>query len=122
MSKISSKYVVKPKFRGLQTDLEFQRFLNWADVFLKVSWLELLLMKKNILTKETREDLTFLLTEYLTEEFDMDLGNLQAQLLLDFLSDKLGSYFYNAGVNDSITTLRESMESVEERIDLLREI
>ncbi len=79
-------------------------------------------MKKNILTKETREDLTFLLTEYLTEEFDMDLGNLQAQLLLDFLSDKLGPYFYNAGVNDSITTLRESMESVEERIDLLREI
>ncbi len=79
-------------------------------------------MKKINLTKQQQEELVPALIEYFEDELDIELGNLQAQLLLDFLSEKVGPHFYNAGVIESIATLKESMESVEERIDLLRRI
>lgn len=74
-------------------------------------------MSKNIenlltLSKEERSDAIEKLTEYLDKNLDIELGNLQGELLLDFLSEKIGIYYYNQGVSDSIKMMNEKVEDL----------
>lgn len=40
------------------------------------------------------------LREYMTAEFDVDIGNLPAKFLLDFIIDTIGPHLYNQVVDD----------------------
>lgn len=40
------------------------------------------------------------LREYMTAEFDVDIGNLPARFLLDFIIETIGPHLYNQVVND----------------------
>ena len=40
------------------------------------------------------------LREYITAEFDVDIGNLPARFLLDFIIETIGPHLYNQVVND----------------------
>jgi uncharacterized protein (DUF2164 family) len=53
------------------------------------------------LDKAAREALAEALARHLRDEFDMDLGRLQAGLLLDFIAEKLGPYHYNQALRDA---------------------
>lgn len=64
------------------------------------------------LSKEERADAIEKLTEYLDQNLDIELGNLQGELLLDFLSEKIGIYYYNQGVSDSIKMMNEKVEDL----------
>lgn len=37
---------------------------------------------------------------YMNEEFDIDIGNLPAKFLLDFIIETIGPHFYNQVVDD----------------------
>ncbi|MEJ6066775.1 DUF2164 domain-containing protein [Psychrobacter cryohalolentis] len=37
---------------------------------------------------------------YMNEEFDIDIGNLPAKFLLDFIIETVGPHFYNQVVDD----------------------
>lgn len=41
------------------------------------------------------------LREYMTEEFDTDIGNLPARFLLDFIIETLGPHLYNQVIEDT---------------------
>lgn len=64
------------------------------------------------LSKEERADAVENLTEYLDKNLDIELGNLQGELLLDYLSEKIGIYYYNQGVSDSIKMMNEKVEDL----------
>lgn len=64
------------------------------------------------LSKEERADVVENLTEYLDKNLDIELGNLQGELLLDYLSEKIGIYYYNQGVSDSIKMMNEKVEDL----------
>lgn len=40
------------------------------------------------------------LREYMTAEFDVDIGNLSARFLLDFIIETIGPHLYNQVVDD----------------------
>lgn len=40
------------------------------------------------------------LREYMTAEFDVDIGNLPARFLLDFIIETIGPHLYNQVVDD----------------------
>jgi len=47
---------------------------------------------------------------YVLENYDIEIGNLQAEIFLDFISEHLGAYYYNQGVSDSMTFMVDKVE------------
>ncbi|WP_201608517.1 DUF2164 domain-containing protein [Psychrobacter okhotskensis] len=52
------------------------------------------------LSKEEEEALLDNLRDYMSEEFDLDIGNLPAKFLFDFMVDLIGATIYNQAVDD----------------------
>ena len=52
------------------------------------------------LSDEAEEIVLVMLREYMSEEFDVDIGNLPAEFLLDFIIETLGPPLYNQVVDD----------------------
>ncbi len=50
--------------------------------------------------------------DYAAENFDVELGNLQTEMFLDFLTEKLGPAYYNKGVTDAMAFMNEKVEDL----------
>ncbi len=68
--------------------------------------------KKDLISKDDREDCKFKLQKYFNENFEDDLSGLQATLLIDFIEESLGKYFYNKGVEDSIVAIKDKSDDL----------
>ena len=56
---------------------------------------------------------------YLKEELDQDIGNFDAEFLLDFFSVEIGVYFYNRGIRDALEMLDSRIDELKESIYVL---
>ncbi|MDF2179375.1 DUF2164 domain-containing protein [Aliiglaciecola sp. CAU 1673] len=66
--------------------------------------------------KEVRDHLCTKLRCYLMEELDVELGQFDAEFLLDFIGKEFGAYFYNQGLHDAQAMLQGRLESIQEAI------
>lgn len=73
-------------------------------------------MKPIAFTKEERAAATAKLRAYFREELDQDLGQLPAEMLLDFIGRELGAAFYNRGVGDAQQLVRQKAEDIVEAL------
>ena len=73
-------------------------------------------MSKIEFSKEERETLVRKIRLYFREELDQDLGQFDAEFLLDFFTEEVGPYFYNRGLYDSQAILESRLENVVEAI------
>ena len=73
-------------------------------------------------TKAEKETLIPKIKMYLHEELDLEIGNFDAEFLLDFFSEEVGPYCYNRGIKDSLDMLDTRMEEVKESIYVLEKI
>lgn len=64
------------------------------------------------LTKEQKEDMKEILRHYFHDELDVELGNLEADILIDFLSEHIGKYYYNLGVVDVMAAIKEKTDDL----------
>lgn len=69
--------------------------------------------------KEEKQQLIPKIKHYFKEELDQDLGNFDAEFLLDFFSEEVGGYFYNRGIRDALSVLDERVEEVKDAMYLL---
>jgi uncharacterized protein (DUF2164 family) len=53
---------------------------------------------------------------YFREELDQTLGQFDAEFLIAFFAEEVGSYFYNRGLFDAQAILESRLESVAEAI------
>jgi len=53
---------------------------------------------------------------YFGENLDHEIGQFDAEFLLDFFCDEIGAYFYNRGLYDAQTILEGRLESITEAI------
>jgi len=67
-------------------------------------------MSKIAFNKQKRDVLLDRLTRYLDRELDCEASPLQAGFLLDFISEEMGPYYYNQGVQDAQALFREKLE------------
>ena len=67
-------------------------------------------------SKDEKEVIAKKIQAYFREELDQDLGQFDAFFLLDFISEELGSYFYNRGLYDAQALLEKRIESIGEAI------
>jgi uncharacterized protein (DUF2164 family) len=70
-------------------------------------------------TQEEKDKLIPKIKMYLHEELDFDVGNFDAEFLLDFFSEEVGAYFYNRGIRDSLDMLDDRMEDLKDSIYVL---
>ena len=62
------------------------------------------------LTKEQRENAVAQIKEYILENFDADIGRLQSEIFLDFITEHIGVCYYNKGVADSMAFITDKIE------------
>ena len=53
---------------------------------------------------------------YFDEELEQEIGQFDAEFLLDFFAGQIGPYFYNRGLYDAQTILGARMEDISEAI------
>ncbi len=56
---------------------------------------------------------------YFDKELEQEIGDFDAEFLLDFFSEQVGSYYYNQGLRDAQTALAVQIDSITESIDSL---
>ena len=54
---------------------------------------------------------------YFQQELDQELGQFDAEFLLDFFAEKMGVYFYNRGLSDAQNVLTGKLENLMEVMD-----
>ena len=79
-------------------------------------------MKKSPLNleKDQKQRLVEELISYIDEEWDQEIGLLKAELLLDFMTEKVGKELYNLGISHSRNFIMKKMEDMELDMDQLR--
>jgi uncharacterized protein (DUF2164 family) len=67
-------------------------------------------------SNEAKELLTNKIKLYFHEELDQEIGQFDAQFLLDFFAEEIGVYFYNRGLYDAQAILQRRLEDIGEAI------
>lgn len=70
-------------------------------------------------SKEEKEALVVKIRDYFDKELDQDIGQFEAEFLLDFFADEIGVFFYNRGLLDAQTILEDRVDNILEAIDEL---
>lgn len=69
----------------------------------------------NIASQE-KEQLVSKLQHYFERELEQELGQFDAEFLLDFFSKELGAFYYNQGLYDAQTIVSDRVEQITEAI------
>lgn len=56
------------------------------------------------------------LKRYFSVELDHDLGQFDAEFLLDFISSEMGAYYYNRGLSDARAVMQSKLDQVDDAI------
>ncbi len=67
-------------------------------------------------SKDEKDLITNKIKLYFKEELDQDIGQFDAQFLLDFFAEEIGVYFYNRGLYDAQAILERRLEDFGEAI------
>lgn len=67
-------------------------------------------------SKEEKEIIVHKIKRYFSDELDQDLGQFDAEFLLDFFASEMGSYFYNRGLSDARAILESKLEHIDEAL------
>lgn len=73
-------------------------------------------MKPIEFSKEERAAATGKLRDYFARELDQELGQLPAEMLLDFIGKEIGGAFYNRGVRDAQQLVQQKAEDIVEAL------
>ena len=63
-----------------------------------------------------RESIIALLQNYFEDELDTELGQFDADFLLDFISAKIGPAFYNQGVRDAQSVIDRKVMDISDEL------
>ena len=67
-------------------------------------------------SKEEKALIVHKIKLYFSEELKQQIGQFDAEFLLDFISAELGAYYYNCGLYDAQAALSEKLEDIQDAI------
>ena len=67
-------------------------------------------------TEDEKALLVQKLKRYLDQELDYDIGQFDAEFLLDFFSKEIGVYHYNRGLKDAQDVFKSRVDSITDAI------
>ena len=66
------------------------------------------------LARPARDALTRALVKHLKDELDVEIGGMEAVVLVDFVSERFGPHFYNQALFDAQAHLSAKMDALTE--------
>lgn len=69
-------------------------------------------MNKIVLTKEQYNDAVEEIRRYFACEMEEPIGNLQGQLIIDFILEKIGLHIYNQAIIDMQKYMNEKVDDM----------
>ena len=76
-------------------------------------------MKKIEFNPQEKNSLVDKIKRYFEAELNQEIGQFDAEFLLDFFSEKVGGYYYNRGLADAQLAIRSKLDDIESEIDSL---
>jgi len=73
-------------------------------------------MSKIEFSKNDKEAIISAIQNYFNAELDQEIGDFDAEFLLDFFSDKVGAYYYNQGLYDAQAVFQSRLDNINEAI------
>ena len=67
-------------------------------------------------TKEEKDSIVRKIKRYFNDELDQEIGQFDAEFLLDFFTAEVGPYYYNRGLYDARSILETRLENIGEAI------
>ena len=67
-------------------------------------------------SKHKKEELVKSLQDYFEDELGYELGQFDADFLLDFISENIGKHFYNQGLYDAQNIINQRVELISEEV------
>lgn len=67
-------------------------------------------------SNQEKEQLINKLQKYFERELEQEIGQFDAEFLLDFISKEFGSFYYNRGLYDSQSIISDRVEQISEAI------
>jgi len=68
------------------------------------------------LSPEQKEQAITKLKKYFDSEMGQDLGQFEADFLLDFIGSEIGAYFYNQGLKDAGALMDKKLEDIQQHL------
>jgi uncharacterized protein (DUF2164 family) len=69
-------------------------------------------MSKIEFSKAEKDIITRKIQVYFNAELDQDLGQFDAEFLLDFFATEIGSYYYNRGLRDAQAVVESKLADI----------
>lgn len=73
-------------------------------------------------SSQEKEQIINKIQQYFEKELDQELGQFDADFLLDFFAREVGGYFYNRGLYDAQKILTDKIEHISEAIYELEQV
>lgn len=73
------------------------------------------------LDKDSRSAAASALQTYLKSELDVEISGFDVEFLLDFVTTKLGPYYYNQGLRDAQAIMLKKLELIAEAVDEIQQ-
>lgn len=70
--------------------------------------------------REQKMQIIGLIQQYFRDERDEEIGDLAAELLLDFMVKQVGPFIYNQAINEVQHMLNQKLAFLEEDVDALK--
>ena len=67
-------------------------------------------------SKQQKEQIVQKIQTYLNDELDFEIGQFDAEFLLDFFSEQVGAYYYNQGLQDAKTVITNQLADIDEAL------
>jgi len=67
-------------------------------------------------SKEEKQALVEKIRTYMNDELDQEIGQFDAEFLLDFFSDNIGKFYYNRGLYDAQAILEARLDAITEAV------
>ena len=74
-------------------------------------------MSKIEFSTRQKESIIPKIQRYFEQELDHDIGQFDADFLLDFFSEQIGAYYYNQGLQDAQAVIQSSIDNISEAIE-----
>lgn len=73
-------------------------------------------MSKIELSNDARAAIVDRIKMYFSEELHQNIGQFDAEFLLDFFTEEIGPYYYNRGLLDAQAVIQEKVESISDAL------
>lgn len=78
-------------------------------------------MQRIKFSKEEKKAIVGRIQEYFSEELEQRIGDIPAELLLEFFSEQMGGFYYNRGLYDAQAALASRMDDLTDAIYALEQ-